>query len=198
DGAYLRSLQRYGRVLEQRNSLLRRLQERRGRADELDFWDDELATAGALIAQRRADALRALARDAAERYAELAPAEAEDLAICYEPRLPAGIVAAVREHDLAERFRAALVEERREDGRRGVTRGGPHRDDVQFLIGGPPAGQSASRGQQRTAALALRLAEVELSTERSGDPPVLLLDDILSELVPARRERILQAAYGVD
>ncbi len=198
DGAYLRSLQRYGRVLEQRNSLLRRLQERRGRADELDFWDDELATAGALIAQRRADALRALARDAAKRYAELAPGEAEDLALCYEPRLPAGIVAAVREHDLAERFRAALVEERREDIRRGVTRWGPHRDDVQFLIGGHSAGQSASRGQQRTAALALRLAEVELSTERSGDPPVLLLDDILSELDPARRERILQAAYGVD
>jgi DNA replication and repair protein RecF len=198
DPAYLRALQRYQRVLEQRNSLLRKLQERRGKPDELDFWDDELASAGALVAQRRADAVRALARDARDRYAELAPSETEDLAICYEPRLPGALVEQVREHDLAERFRAALVDERREDIRRGVTRWGPHRDDVQFLIGGHPAAVSASRGQQRTAALALRLAEVELSTRRTNDPPVLLLDDILSELDPDRRERILQAAYNVD
>src|SRR5690606_6040870 len=114
DGAYLRALQRYGRVLEQRNSLLRKLQERRGRPDELDCWDDELATAGALIAQRRADAIRALARDAAERYGELAPSEAEDLAVCYEPRLPPAVIEAVREHDFAERFRVSLGDERRE------------------------------------------------------------------------------------
>lgn len=198
DPAYLRALQRYQRVLEQRNSLLRKLQERRGKPDELDFWDDELASAGALVAQRRADAVRALARDARDRYAELAPSETEDLAICYEPRLPGALTEHVREHDLTERFRAALGDERREDIRRGVTRWGPHRDDVQFLIGGHPAAVSASRGQQRTAALALRLAEVELSTRRTNDAPVLLLDDILSELDPDRRARILQAAYNVD
>lgn len=198
DPAYLRALQRYQRVLEQRNSLLRKLQERRGRPNELDFWDEELATAGAIIVNRRAEALRDLARDAHERYAELAPSEREDLAVCYEPRLPGDLPEAAREHDLADRFQAAIVEERGEDIRRGVTRWGPHRDDVQFLIGGHHAGNSASRGQQRTAALALRLAEVELSTKRTGDPPVLLLDDILSELDTGRRERILQAAYGVD
>jgi DNA replication and repair protein RecF len=198
DPVYLRALQRYQRVLEQRNSLLRKLQERRGKPDELDFWDEELASAGALVAQRRADAVRALARDARDRYAELAPSETEDLAICYEPRLPGDLAEYVREHDLADRLRAALVEERRDDIRRGVTRWGPHRDDVQFLIGGHAAAISASRGQQRTAALALRLAEVELSTHRTGDPPVLLLDDILSELDPDRRERILRAAYNVD
>ncbi|MEX1022860.1 MAG: DNA replication/repair protein RecF [Dehalococcoidia bacterium] len=198
DPPYLRALQRYQRVLEQRNSLLRRLAERRGKTDELDFWDDELASAGAVLAGRRADAIRDLARDARERYAELAPGEAEDLALCYEPRLPSGVAEAVREHDLADRFRAALLEERREDIRRGVSRWGPHRDDMSFLIGGHAAAVSASRGQQRTAALALRLAEVELSTKRTGDPPVLLLDDILSELDPDRRARILAAAYHVD
>ena len=198
DPAYLRALQRYQRVLEQRNSLLRKLQERRGRADELDFWDEELAVAGALIVNRRAEAIRDLARDASARYAELAPTEGEDLAVCYEPRLPGALPEATREHDLAERFQAAIGNERGEDVRRGVTRWGPHRDDVQFLIGGHHAGNSASRGQQRTAALALRLAEVELSTERTGDPPVLLLDDILSELDAGRRERILAAAYHVD
>lgn len=198
DGAYLRALQRYQRVLEQRNSLLRQLQARRGKPDELDFWDDELATTGALIVSRRADAIRDLGRDAGARYAELAPSEVEDLAIEYVPRLPDDIVELVREHDFAERLKATLVEARRTDVYRGVTQWGPHRDDVRFLIGGHSAADSASRGQQRTAALALRLAEVELSTARTGDPPVLLLDDILSELDRDRRARILEAAYHVD
>ncbi len=198
DPAYLRALQRYQRVLEQRNSLLRKLQERRGKPSELDFWDEELAAAGALIVNRRAEAIRDLARDARERYAELAAGESEDLGVCYEPRLPGDLPQAVREHDLAERYQGAIVEERGEDVRRGVTRWGPHRDDIQFLIGGHHAGNTASRGQQRTAALALRLAEVDLSTERSGDPPILLLDDILSELDAGRRERILRATYHVD
>ena len=79
-----------------------------------------------------------------------------------------------------------------------MTRSGPHRDDVRFSIGGAEAGAFASRGEQRTLALALRLAEVSLSHERTGDPPLLLLDDILSELDAARRERVLAAAYGVD
>lgn len=198
DPAYLRGLQRYARVLEQRNSLLRRLAERRGRTDELDFWDDELAAAGAVIVAGRAEAVRRLAGDAATRYADLAATEAESLAVCYEPRLPPSIVEAVREHDFVERFRASLQAERGEDVRRGVTRWGPHRDDVQFLVGGHPAAISASRGQQRTAALALRLAEVDLSRGRTGDPPVLLLDDILSELDPGRRQRVLNVAYDVD
>lgn len=198
DPAYLRALQRYARVLEQRNSLLRRLAERRGRPDELDFWDDELAEAGAIIVGARAEAIRRLARDAATTYASLAATETEDLAVCYEPRLPDDLPEATREHDFAERFRAALGRERAEDIRRGMTRWGPHRDDVQFLIGGHTASVSASRGQQRTAALALRLAEIELSTVRTGDPPVLLLDDILSELDPGRRQRVLSVAYAVD
>ncbi|MDA0269604.1 MAG: DNA replication/repair protein RecF [Chloroflexi bacterium] len=196
--AYLRALQRYQRVLEQRNSLLRRLAERRGRQDELDFWDDELAEAGAIIVAARAEAIRRLARDAAAKYVELAATEAEQLEACYEPRLPGDLPEVVREHDLGARIRAALQVERAEDLRRGMTRWGPHRDDVRFTIGGHPAAISASRGQQRTAVLALRLAEVELSKSRTGDPPVLLLDDILSELDPGRRQRVLNVAYGVD
>ncbi len=198
DPAYLRALQRYTRVLEQRNSLLRRIAERRAKPDELDFWDDELAEAGAIITTARAEAVRRLARDAAEKYTGLAATEAEDLRVCYEPRLPGALAEAVREHDFAARFRAALGPERQEDVRRGMTRWGPHRDDVQFLIGGHPAAISASRGQQRTAALALRLAEIDLSTARTGDAPVLLLDDILSELDPGRRQRVLSVAYNVD
>jgi DNA replication and repair protein RecF len=198
DSAYVRALQRYSRVLEQRNALLRRIQERRARADELDFWDDELAAAGAIILNRRAETLRAIGRDASERYAELAATEGDTLAVCYEPRVPVAIAEALREHDLVERLKEAFVAGRSDAVRRGLTLIGPHRDDVEFVIAGHPAASSASRGQQRTAALALRLAEVEHSMRRTQDAPVLLLDDILSELDPHRRARILGAAYGVD
>ncbi|TAK75251.1 MAG: DNA replication/repair protein RecF [Dehalococcoidia bacterium] len=198
DAAYVRALQRYARVLEQRNSLLKRLQERRGKPDELDFWDGELAEAGAVILAARAEALRALGRDAATTYAELAASESEALEVIYEPRVPPAVAARLREHDLAEQLLEALVAGRTEDVRRGLSLVGPHRDDVRFLIGGHAAGVSASRGQQRSAALALRLAEVAYSKARTGDAPVLLLDDILSELDPARRARVLAVAYGVD
>lgn len=197
DPAYVRASQRYARVLQQRNSLLRRLQERRGGADELEFWDEELAAAGAILLASRAEALRRLGRDAADRYDELG-SPGERLSICYRPAVPDEIASALAEHDLAERLRAAFEAGRRVDIERGMTRIGPHRDDIAFAVGGRDAAAFASRGQQRTAALALRLAEVTLSTERTGDPPVLLLDDILSELDAHRRERVLSVAYGVD
>jgi DNA replication and repair protein RecF len=195
--AYVRALQRYTRVLQQRNSLLRRLQERRGDQSELDFWDDEAAAAGAVVLAARAEALSALGAQAAERYAELSPG-GERLELSYRPALPSELASAPAEPQLAERLRDALEQARPIDIRAGMTRIGPHRDDVAFLLGGHDAGAFASRGEQRGVALALRLAEVALSTERTGDPPLLLLDDILSELDSERRERVLAAAYGVD
>ncbi len=197
DSGYVRALQRYGRVLQQRNSLLRNFRERRHDPSELDFWDDELSAAGSTILAARDRAIAALAPVAAERYAELAPG-ASRLELCYRPAIPEEIAAVLRESELAERLREAVVANRRADIRRGLTQVGPHRDDVGFLLGGHEAGSFASRGEQRTAALALRLAEVELSRSTTGDPPVLLLDDILSELDAARRDRVLAVAYAVD
>ena len=197
DAAYVRALQRYGRLLAQRNSLLRRFRERRHDPAEFDFWDEELAAAGAVILAARAEALAALGPAAAERYAELT-AGAAPFELCYRPAVPEELAPSLREPDLATRLREAIEASRPDDLRRGVTQVGPHRDDVAFLVGGHDAAQFASRGEQRTAALALRLAEVTFSTERSGDPPLLLLDDILSELDGERRERVLAVAYGVD
>jgi DNA replication and repair protein RecF len=199
DPAYVRALQRYQRVLQQRNSLLRRLQDRRGAPGELDFWDQELAHAGAVVITGRARTLAALARGASTRYDELAPAE-EPLSVCYRPALPAPLSEATGQAPdaLAPQFLAALNELRGRDIQAGVTRIGPHRDDVAFLIGGHPAGATASRGQQRSAALAPRLAAVRHSTEQTGDAPALRLDDLLSELDAARRERVLATAYEVD
>ena len=197
DPAYVRASQRYGRVLQQRNSLLRTLRDRRNSLDELAFWDDELAASGAVIVQARANALARLGQDAAARYPTLG-AEDETLAVCYQPALPDELVETTRDHDFEERFRSAIEEGRQQDVWRGATRIGPHRDDIAFQISGHDAAVSGSRGQQRTAALALRLSEVALSAETTGDPPVLLLDDILSELDAHHRERVLHTAYEVD
>ena len=202
DREYVRALQRYQRVLQQRNSLLRALQERRARpGDELAFWDRELAASGAVVLHGRTLAVRALAEGAARHYADLAPG-GEALAVCYEPALPDAAASAVLDAGSAEGVEAAFAEvieaRRRDDLAAGMTRSGPHRDNMRFEIGGNDAAAFASRGQQRSAGLALRLAEVALSRDRTGDAPVLLLDDILSELDGERRERVLAAAYGVD
>lgn len=202
DSIYVRALQRYQRVLQQRNGLLRRLQERHGRsAEELDFWDGELAAAGGIVLVGRALALDALSRRAAEHHSQLAP-ESGSLEVCYQPRLPAAqieiILGGATPEEAAVVFQETLLSRRADDIAAGVTRSGPHRDDVSFKIGDQEAGIYASRGEQRTVALALRLAEVAFSHERTGDPPLLLLDDILSELDVVRRERVLVAAYGVD
>jgi DNA replication and repair protein RecF len=194
---YVRALQRYGRVLQQRNSLLRGFRERRHDPTELDFWDSELAAASAVILEARARLLARLDALAAERHAELSP-RAEALSLGYRPAIPPDLNALLGEPDLETALRAAFEANRRADLQRGATQIGPHRDDVAILLGGHEAGAFASRGEQRTLALALRLAEVALSSERTSDAPVLLLDDILSELDSERRGRVLAAAYGVD
>ena len=130
------------------------------------------------------------------RYADLAAGEGFE--VCYRPAVPEEVQQSLFEHDLQARFRAALEAGRRDDIYRGQTHIGPHRDDIEFRIAGRDAGVTASRGQQRTAALALRIAEVAHSTKRTGGPPVLLLDDILSELDEHRRERVLAVAHGAD
>lgn len=197
DPTYVRASQRYSRVLQQRNSLLRKLRDRHGRLDELDFWDDELATAGSVIFQSRYATLARLGQDAAIRYPTLG-ADNETLLVCYRPALPAALIGDVPSEEFESHFRSAIEEGRQQDVWKGGTQIGPHRDDIDFQINGRDAAVSASRGQQRTAALALRLSEVALSREITGDPPVLLLDDILSELDANHRKRVIETAYEVD
>jgi DNA replication and repair protein RecF len=199
DPAYVRALQRYQRVLQQRNSLLRRLQEDHGKPSELDFWDEELAQTGAVLLIARHRVLRELHRGASDRYAALSTRE-DHLEIAHQPAVPPELAAALgaTSTEVAAQFLAALSESRRRDILAGTTRYGPHRDDVSFRVSGHPAASAASRGEMRGMALALRLAEVALSTQITADPPVLLLDDVLSELDADRRARVLAAAFEVD
>lgn len=192
------------RVLKQRNALLKSAQAGpgggRGRGSvpddvliTLDVWDAKLAEAGeALVAARMGlvGALSAVASSAYEGLAVEAAARGRaTVALTYAPSwdLPAGATGQPGTLGLAD----ALAAARDEDLRRGVTTVGPHRDELLLAVGGEPARTHASQGEQRSLALALRLAGHQVVTGRLGSPPVLLLDDVFSELDPVRAGALL-------
>lgn len=168
------------KVLKQRNALLKGAG---GRLDEsaaftLDVWDAKLVEVGGALASARQNLLARLAPVLAETYDAVAHGPA-DVTACY--------VADWAGSGLEE----ALAAARTDDVRRGVSTVGPHRDDVGFTIGGLPARTHASQGEQRSLALALRLAAHRVITEVTGSAPVLLLDDVFSELDPDRSDALL-------
>jgi DNA replication and repair protein RecF len=187
DDRYLRSLQRYQKVLAQRNQLLKLVRQRSARADELQFWDEELVSEGAYIMDRRAVTLEGLDDIAGPLHSDLSGAD-EQLRLVYQPsvELPdeAGTDAA------AERFKAALAGERDREVAQGFSLFGPHRDDLKPMIDGMDAYTYASRGQARTIVLSMKLAEAEHLKARRGQEPVMLLDDVLSELDARRRSYV--------
>ncbi len=185
-------LNRYARVLRQRNQLLRTLREQGGDEAQLDYWDDLLAAGAAAISTARAAVTPALALHAAAAHAALAPGES--LTIDYRPAAPSGVAPPTD----ASSWRAAFRHERRRELAAGMTLHGPHRDDLSFALNGRPLASFGSRAQQRTSALALRLAEAAVMEERLDEPPVLLLDDILSEFDPERRLAALSHVAGVS
>jgi len=196
DHRYLRALQRYTKVVAQRNALLKRIGEGSSRRDELAYWDEEMARDGAAILAGRAAALRQIALHAADAHARLS-GERELLGVTYEPRFAdawtPGRIAAGDPEEIASALLDRLQATRARDIAAGVTLIGPHRDDFALTLGGESAASFASRGQQRTAALALRLAEARFLRDASGEQPILLLDDVLSELDEHRRASVLAA-----
>jgi len=176
DPAYLSALQNYREVLRQRNELLRAP---RPDPDQLDVWDVPLAREGEVLIVRRAEFVADLSRLAAEAYGRIAAGEI--LALAYAPDVPGGA--------LAETLRA----KRDADLRRRMTVHGPHRDDVEIAIAASPARSHASQGQQKSAALALRLAEMGYAHARTGELPVLLLDEVLAELDAQRAAQLFDA-----
>ena len=241
DHRYVRTLSHYNKLVLQRNALLRTLREQgrnplgRDVREELRYWDEEMAQAGAYLVLRREVFVRRLTRLAAAEHLQLAgppPAGgSSDLQVGYAsavaPTSRAALAPELDEHwagvqaagsgeageepveDAALRARLPHVEQRitrlatefldqlealrAQEVRRGVSLLGPHRDDLTLRLGGLDLASFGSRGQQRTAVLAIKLAEVALMRAETGDTPILLLDDIVSELDARRRQFLVRA-----
>jgi len=191
DRQYLRSLQRYQKVVSQRNHLLKLVRDGRSGAGELEFWDDELVESGKYIMFRRASVIETLSKMIAALYDDLSD-DGESLRLAYRP----GVQAPTEhgEEEFGDALITALVANRPRELAQGHTVSGPHRDDAVVMLGGIPAGPYASRGQSRTAVLALKLAEASILREERDDEPILLLDDVLSELDAGRRAQVLDLA----
>ena len=205
DPAYLKSLQRYGQVISQRNQLLRRIRDGVAAENELTFWDERLAYEGARVTDSRRRAVDSLNEHAVPAHSDLTGGDGLELE--YQPRIaafPGGDggarsngapdVGDMNAEDIEQVIAGALATTRRREIAQGVSIVGPHRDDLKITLNGKPAGQFASRGQSRTIALSLKFSEAVFVTRSTGRTPVLALDDILSELDPERRRRVLEAA----
>jgi len=204
--AYARVLSEYNQALTQRNALLKMLSERGGNSEQLEVWDDALTRLGAQLIMWRIEALRQIERLASRVHHELTHGS-EILRLAYEPAydplpkpngqfgLKLDTVIDRSRLDLDEiqaGFRARLKELRNEEIARGVTTIGPHRDELRFLANNIDLGDYGSRGQVRTALLALKLAEVNWMKDRTGEWPVILLDEVMAELDVQRRADLLK------
>ncbi len=182
---YLDDLARYRRALRQRNELLRSIRARGGSGSILAPWTRALVDAGVPIIEDRASFVRALAAEAAPMHLRLG-AGAEELSVQYDPSVAAG-----SDLDAEDEFYQRLEETHEREVERGSTQVGPHRDDVILTVDGVDVRRFGSQGQQRTAALALTLAQASVARVRTETEPILLLDDCLSELDPARGAAML-------
>ncbi|HSM57792.1 MAG TPA: DNA replication/repair protein RecF [Candidatus Sulfomarinibacteraceae bacterium] len=208
DSIYCRTLSRYNKVLEQRNAVLRRMaEEGRGR-DMLPVFTEKLVKLGGHIFARRATFLAALAREAQRIHYEELTDGRETLRLRYVPRLYgnnynngdgegrdveewAGWLEQATPEESSERFRHALETSASQDIARARTTIGPQRDDWAFVVNGRDLGSFGSRGQQRTAVLALKMAEINWMAEETAETPVLLLDEVVAELDEQRRALLL-------
>lgn len=179
---YLRSFTVYRRALEQRNALLRHARDSVVSAIQFEPWELELAKSGVEIREIRRRHLVSL--EAAARQAHARIGDGETLALDIEESDPA---------QSEDAYLSALAESRSTDVQRGGTSVGPHRDDLAIFVDGRDARHFASQGQQRTAVIAIKLAGLPLGTEIFGKPPLLLLDDMLSDLDADRRRRLTEA-----
>jgi DNA replication and repair protein RecF len=199
---YAHVLQQYGQVLKQRNALVKQLYKThqaglfytsdggsQGLVAQIALWDAQLAAAGTRMIRRRRRVLERLTPLAVEWHRAISGSR-EGLEIRYVPNV------GVESDDpgvIQQAFLERIAERSIAEQHQGTTLVGPHRDEVAFSIDGTPARQYGSQGQQRTLVLALKLAELKLMEEVIGEPPLLLLDDVLAELDLKRQNQLLDA-----
>lgn len=182
---YLFHLSNYNKILNQRNKLLKEIGFRPEYMDTLDIWDSQMVQYGQKVIEEREDFVRRLNEIIGGIHRRLSGGR-EELFIRYEKN--------VEPQDFARR----LLENQEKDLKFKTTQAGPHRDDLCFLIHGVDIRKFGSQGQQRTAALSLKLSEIELVKQEIKDTPVLLLDDVLSELDSNRQKYLLDGIHDIQ
>ncbi len=183
---YARALSTYGRALAQRNSLLRAIREGSAGRDQLPYWDSVLVEQGGILVGRRIDLLDSLSGPLAAAHGEIAPGEGH-LTLRYVTNAPTE-----GGESPEDALRRRLAETADKELWNGMTLVGPHRDDCVFELQGRPLAGFGSRGQQRSAILAFKLAELDVLRQLDGEPPLLILDDVFSELDPDRRHHLVR------
>ncbi len=212
DADYCQALSTFEKVLSQRNALLKRIAERDASPDQLDYWNEQLTEAGAVIIAGRQRLLRELEVKARRIHYDLSGGS-EDLQLQYQP----GFLATAnnsgqlsfdvlgldlnRQMDagaIAAQYGERLAATRGEEIARGMTLSGPQRDELRFIVNERDLGLYGSRGQARTAVMALKLAELAWMHDAIGEWPVLLLDEVVAELDSARRAYLLNQIKNVS
>ena len=210
DPRYYRALQKYGQVVYQRNHLLKRLRDRRQDPEQLVFWDQQMTEDGAYLIERRQWLIRRLNEIIADIHPALTGGD-EHLRLDYRPgvdlvasgdengqlalRLHETSQQEIKVPDIQRAFAQALIAVRGREIARGISLVGPHRDDLRFVANSVDMNIYGSRGQQRTTALTVKLGEVEWLRQETGEMPVLLLDDVLSELDPDRSSYLVETLH---
>ncbi len=195
---YFFDLQQYNRIALQKNAVLKGYAVKRDARDMLDVWNESMVKTGARIICERKKYIEAINRYFTVIYAEIASgADAESAEITYAPSVNLGD-ADGKEDEVAEMFKDALERAREREIEARCSLIGPQRDDIRFMMNGGSLKLYGSQGQQRSAMLALKLSEIEMSREMTGETPILLLDDVMSELDRHRRKYLYRRVAGIQ
>lgn len=198
DRQYHRASRQLAKLLPQRNALLRSIQEGAADPAQLEFWDGQLADHGATISNARLDLLDSIADRVQELHEHFSSTPAR-LELVYRSTIEKYLgEPPVAGHELRDQFARTLAVMRHRESIQGVTLVGPQRDDFDVLLDGVNLHTFGSRGQQRTAAICLKLAEADAIAARIGTAPVLLLDEMFAELDPLRRRHMQTIVEGFE
>ena len=192
---YLSVLADYKKVLDQRNTVLKDARYHSGLIDMIDIYDEQLARLGGSIIRTRVNYCESLNKKASEIYKGMSRGREKFLAEYITTVLPEGEHAdsSMSTADWAQKFYGALQSTRNYDFEHGATSVGPHRDDLEVSLDEMPVRSFGSQGQQRSCILSLKLGEAKMLGEAMGEPPLILLDDVMSELDSIRRDYLLNS-----
>jgi len=188
--SYYYDLLQYQKIIGQKNNLLKEIKEKKYKESMLDIWDMQQVEIGSKIIKKRMETLKKLVPLARLMHRKLTDGE-ETLEISYETLEEEDTIKNLYTSEIKKIFEEKLVELRRAELRRGVSLIGPHRDDLKLSINSIDVRKYGSQGQQRTAALSLKMAELEMMKAETGEYPILLLDDVMSELDERRKRHLL-------